>query len=407
MVFKGCIAIYHELFFKQVKPFAKWSVKIVNCFVIFNFKLRIMAKKMKWGVIVAIALLIVGMIAYPSISSSIKASKDAAEVGPPVGASPLRRQALNINAEVVKQQVLTDKTISIGSAMADEEVNLSFESSGKVIAIYFKEGTHVSAGDLLAKINDKPLQAQLKKLEAELPLARDRVYRQRTLLEKDAVSQEAFEQVTTDYEKLMADIELVKANIHQTELRAPFDGIIGLRSISEGAYTTPSTQIAKLTKVSPIKIEFSVNERYASDIADGTNILFRMETPDGVVREYHAKVYAVESTVDLVTRTLKVRATYPNTKEEILPGRLVSVEVSKHEITNALAIPSEAIIPEMGKSLVYLFKGGEAQPIEITAGLRTESQVQVLSGLNVGDTVITTGVMQLRTGMTVTIDNLN
>ncbi|GHT33371.1 MexH family multidrug efflux RND transporter periplasmic adaptor subunit [Bacteroidia bacterium] len=362
---------------------------------------------MKWGVIVAIALLIVGMIAYPSISSSIKASKDAAEVGPPVGASPLRRQALNINAEVVKQQVLTDKTISIGSAMADEEVNLSFESSGKVIAIYFKEGTHVSAGDLLAKINDKPLQAQLKKLEAELPLARDRVYRQRTLLEKDAVSQEAFEQVTTDYEKLMADIELVKANIHQTELRAPFDGIIGLRSISEGAYTTPSTQIAKLTKVSPIKIEFSVNERYASDIADGTNILFRMETPDGVVREYHAKVYAVESTVDLVTRTLKVRATYPNTKEEILPGRLVSVEVSKHEITNALAIPSEAIIPEMGKSLVYLFKGGEAQPIEITAGLRTESQVQVLSGLNVGDTVITTGVMQLRTGMTVTIDNLN
>ena len=226
------------------------------------------------------------------------------------------------------------------------------------------------------------------------------------MLEKDAVSQETYEQVATEYEKLMADIELVKANIAQTELRAPFDGIIGLRSVSEGAYVTSSSSvIAKLTKISPLKIEFSIPESYAAEVQDGTPILFRMEK-DGMMQNYKATVYAVESKVDMATRTLKVRATYPNPGENILPGRYTSVEISKREIKDALAIPSEAVIPEMGKDIVYLYKNGVAEPQEITIGIRTESRVQVLQGLNVGDTLITSGVMQLRTGMKVSIDNL-
>ena len=160
-----------------------------------------MTKRAKWGVTAAILLMIAGMIAYPQLKNKFKASQDAASVVPTSGTS-LRNQTLNINAEVLKYQSLTDKIMSTGSTLPDEEVDLAFESSGKVVAIYFTEGTHVKAGDLLAKINDKPLQAQLKKLEAQVPLAKDRVYRQRTLLEKDAVSQEAYEQVATEYEKL-------------------------------------------------------------------------------------------------------------------------------------------------------------------------------------------------------------
>ena len=261
-----------------------------------------MTKRAKWGVTTAILLMIAGMIAYPQLKNKFKASQDAASVVPTSGTS-LRNQTLNINAEVLKYQSLTDKIMSTGSTLPDEEVDLAFESSGKVVAIYFTEGSHVKAGDLLAKINDKPLQAQLKKLEAQVPLAKDRVYRQRTLLEKDAVSQEAYEQVATEYEKLMADIELVKANIAQTELRAPFDGIIGLRSVSEGAYVTSSSSvIAKLTKISPLKIEFSIPESYAAEVQDGTPILFRMEK-NGMMQNYKATVYAVESKVDMATRT--------------------------------------------------------------------------------------------------------
>jgi membrane fusion protein (multidrug efflux system) len=347
------------------------------------------------------------MALYPSVKNSLLAPDLATGDGASAPEYALRRAALNINAEIVKQQALVDKIIRIGTTLPDEEVDLSFESSGKVTAIYFREGAQVKGGDLLAKINDQPLQAQLRKLEAELPLARDRVYRQRTLLEKDAVSQEAYEQVSTEYEKLLADIELVRSHIAQTELRASFDGVIGLRSVSEGAFATPATVIAKLTRITPLKIEFSVPERYASDIAQGTPITFTLESADGVSRKRPATVYAVESKLDMETHSLRVRATYPNEDGAIQPGRYVSVEVTKQEIRDALAIPSESIIPEMGKNIVYLFKDGRAQPVEIATGLRTESHVQVQSGLTPGDTLITTGVMQLRTDMEVVIDQIN
>lgn len=365
-----------------------------------------MTSKVKWGVSGAILLLIAGMIVYPQLKNKWKASEDA-KTATSAGSKAPRSQVLNINAEILKYQTLSDKNITTGYTVPDEEVDLSFESSGKIIAIYFKEGTHVKEGELLAKINDKPLQAQLKKLEAQVPLAGDRVFRQRTLLERDAVSQEAYEQVTTEYEKLMADIELVKANIQQTELRAPFDGIIGLRSVSEGAYVTPSINIVKLTKISPIKIEFSVPEKYASDVKAGSSIVFRLESSDGMMREHNAQVYAVESTLEDATRSLKARATFPNTDSAIKSGRYLSVEVTRREIKDALTVPSEAIIPELGKNIVYLYKNGVAQPVELVTGIRTESRVQVLDGLAIGDTLITTGVMQLRTGMKVSIDNLH
>ncbi len=365
-----------------------------------------MTKKVRWGVTSLIVLLIAGMIIYPKVKQMLTAKQGGFESPVPSGTST-RNKILNINAEVIKPQPLTDKIVRTGSIIPDEEVDLSFESSGKVVSIYFTEGTHVKKGDLLAKINDSPLQAQLKKLEAQIPLAQDRVYRQRALLAKDAVSQEAFEQVQTELEKLMADIDLVKANITLTELRAPFDGIIGLRNVSEGAYATPSTVIAKLTKISPLKIDFSIPERYSGEVKAGTRILFTLESNSGIVQKHQATVYAVESKLELDTRTLNVRATYPNTNENILPGRLTEIEITKQEIQDAITVPSEAVIPEMGKNRVFKYVNGVAEPIEIKLGIRTESRVQALEGLTPGDTVITTGVMQLRKGMKVSIDNLN
>ncbi|MDR0744261.1 MAG: biotin/lipoyl-binding protein, partial [Tannerella sp.] len=158
-----------------------------------------MTKSVKWILIGIILLFIVGIVVYPRIKSELKAKE---ELSAPIVAPSQRRLPININAVVLKKQSLTDKFISTGTTIPDEEVDLSFESSGKIVNIYFNEGTHVKKGDLLAKINDKPLQAELKKLEAQIPLAKERVFRQGTLLKKDAVSQEAYEQVTTELEKL-------------------------------------------------------------------------------------------------------------------------------------------------------------------------------------------------------------
>lgn len=160
----------------------------------------------------------------------------------------INKRVLNVNAKIIKPQLLTDQIQISGSLMPDEEVDLSFETSGKIVEINFDEGSAVKKGQLLAKVNDRQLQAQLQRLVAQLKLAEDRVFRQNALLERDAVSKEAYEQVKTELATLNADIDLVKANIAMTELRAPFDGVIGLRQVSVGSYASPTTIVAKLTK---------------------------------------------------------------------------------------------------------------------------------------------------------------
>ena len=224
------------------------------------------------------------------------------------------------------------------------------------------------------------------------------------MLERDAVSKEAYEQVKTDLATLNADIELIKANILQTELRAPFDGVIGLRQVSAGTYASPTTIVAKLTKISPLKVEFAVPERYANDVKTGAGLEFTLE---GKLNTFHATVYARESKIDPTTHTLTIRALYPNANGAVLPGRYANIKLNKNEIKDAIAVPSEAIIPEMGKDKIFLYKSGKAEPVEVTTGIRTEAEVQILQGLNIGDTIITSGTLQLRTGLPITLDEIN
>lgn len=321
----------------------------------------------------------------------------------PVDKGPRRKSVLNVNGRIIRPQPLTDGITTLGNLLPDEEVDLSFETSGKIVAINFREGTPVRKGELLAKVNDKPLLAQLSRYEAQVKLAEDRLYRQSTLLAKDAVSQEAYEQARTDLATLNADIDIVRQNIALTELRAPFDGVIGLRNVSEGAYASPSVVVATLTKISPLKIDLFVPERYANQIRPGTPLSFTVE---GKNETFRARVYATESKVDIGTRTLAVRASYPNPGGHLLPGRFVSVQIRMHEIPDAIAIPTEALVPEMGVDKVYLYKSGRAQAVEVRTGLRTESSIQIIEGLQPGDTLITSGTLQLRTDLPVTLDTV-
>ena len=358
-----------------------------------------MKKRVKWSLV---ALVGAGLIGWGVYSQMPQPNEELAEADQVMTTQSRGKKALNINAVVVHPRMLTDEVPIIGSLIPDEEVNLSFETSGKIVEINFEEGTTVQKGQLLAKVNDRPLQAQLQRLVSQLKLAEDRVFRQDALLKRDAVSQEAYEQVKTELATLNADIESVEAQIAQTELRAPFDGIIGLRQVSVGTYASPTTIVAKLTKISPQKLEFSVSERYARDIQVGTNLTFTLE---GSLDTYHAQVYARESSLDINTHTLTVRALYPN-PSGIMPGRYASITLKRQEYKDALAIPSQAIVPEMGKDKVFLYRSGKAEPVEIVTGIRTDALVQAVKGLAAGDTVIISGTQQLRTGMDVTIDHI-
>lgn len=362
-----------------------------------------MNRKTKIIVFASIAVLILGMAFFPKIKQlfiSGSQDNDPTQRNAPGGTG---RSTLMVNATVLTPQTLNNMFRITGVLLPDEEVDLTFESSGKITNIYFEEGSFVRKGALLAKVNDAPLQAELKKLEAQLPLAEDRLYRQQTLLEKDAISQETYQSVATQLETLKADIELVKARIQQTELRAPFDGMIGLRQVSEGAYASPSVVISNLTKISPLKIEFSLTQNFVNMIKPGSEIFFTVENDLTV---YNASVYAIESRLDVRTFNLFARARYPNTDGRIKPGQSASVRINLDQIENAIVIPSISTVKEMGRDIAYLYNNGIAREIEIVTGMRTSSSVEVVNGLSIGDTLLTTGVMQLRNGMPVQIGQM-
>ncbi len=363
-----------------------------------------MATKKTFRLSITIILIIVllGIIFYPKLKPWILPDKMN---GPRSGSAMQGRgqQKLFASGYIIVPTEMNELYIGTATLLPDEEVELAFETSGKVVGIYFEEGRSIKKGELLAKINDKPLQAQLEKLQAQHKLQEEREFRQRQLLERDAISRESYDQVATELQSLQADINLVKARIAETELIAPFDGIVGLRMISEGAFANTQTKIARLVKISPLKIEFSVPERYAGEIQPGFPITFKIDGMQGI---FNASVYAVEPKINVETLTILVRALYPNKNGEIKPGRYASITARLSEINNAVSIPTEAVIPEMDGEKVFIYKSGKAEERKVTIGLRTESHIQIRTGLNFGDTLLTTAILQLRNDLPVQLDTL-
>ncbi len=361
-----------------------------------------MKKNARSYIIYILLLLVLGLILYPRIKPMF--SKSESPAGP--GGGPMQgmqQRALNVNALIISPERMVELINSSGTLLPDEEVDLSFETSGKIVGIYFREGSEVSKGDLLAKVNDRHLQAQLLRLKAQKRLAEDREFRQRTLLSRDAISQESYDQIVTELQTLEADIMLVEARIAETELRAPFDGVIGLRYLSEGSYANPNTRIARLVKLKPLKIEFFIPERYSGEVAPGFPIHF---TVNGILEPFYASVYAVDPKVDVRTRTIIARAIYENRDGLLKPGRFTAITLQLSETPDAIAIPTEALIPEMDGDRVFVYRNGRASSVNVRTGLRTATQIQILSGLSFGDTLLTSGVLQLRHGLPVTLDEI-
>jgi len=360
-----------------------------------------MNKRQRLVITILIIVFLSGIIFYPKykplLVRKIKGEKGAQ--------APIRQQQqkLNVVGYLIVPTNMSELINQTGTLLPDEEVDLSFETSGKIVKINFTEGTRVKKGDLLAKMNDRPLQAQLEKLQVQLKMSEAKEFREKSLLDRDAISQESYDQIQTDVQSIKADINLIKARISETELRAPFDGIIGLRNLSEGSFATSSTKIAPLVKIKPLKIEFSISEKYTSEIKIGYPITFKIVGSDKI---YSASVYAIEPKIDLELKTIVLRALYPNNDEELKSGRYAAVTLELSHMENTISIPTEAVIAEMEGEKVYIYKNGKAQTVKITLGLRTESKIQITNGLKFGDTLLITGIMQLRQNMPVVLDTV-
>ena len=337
-------------------------------------------------IIVAVVLL----LAIPKISFKGEKEKGSGGSGQQGG------QVLPVDAFVVKPTQFDRILVVTGTIIANETIEIKSEVSGKITGIYFKEGQAVKKGDLLIKIEDHELQAQLEKAKYNKKLNEDNEFRQRKLLEKEAISQEEYDNALNRLNTSNADIMLLQAQLDKTTIKAPFSGFIGFRYVSEGAYISPSVVMATLYNLDPAKIEFSIPAKHTSKVASGSRIYF---TSENDTTQLAGLVYAVEPQIDANTRTLKIRATTPNPNGKLLPGQFVTIRLVLEHLSKAIMIPTEAVVPEMDGSKVYLNDNGIAKESKIVIGERTERTIEILSGLNFGDTVLTSGILQLKPGL--------
>jgi membrane fusion protein (multidrug efflux system) len=351
---------------------------------------------MKRILIIIGVLLVVTILAIPKIQGLNE--------GQTTQSGSEARNPLSVDVHIVEPQIYENKIYSTGTLIANEDVQLRSEISGKIVEMRLQEGQQVKAGDLLIKINDSELQAQLKQVQFRLNLAEVREKRQRTLLERGGISQEQYDATLNELNVLRSEMDLIRAQIDKTEIKAPFDGVVGLRYVSTGSYITPSTQIATIQSINPIKVEFSIPERYAGIVKVGNKVVFNVQ---GQEKDFEAEIYAIEPRINIQTRTLMMRALADNTKGTLLPGAFANIELILEEIENSLMIPAISVIPELQGQKIYMLKNGVVAEQSISTGIRTERYVQVTDGLSPGDTVLTSGLLQVRNGMDVKVNKVD
>ena len=341
---------------------------------------------MKVGrLVVVLSLVLIGITIYfkkcNNVNSTAKADTNKG------------KPAVSVSAVVASPQELEYQIFASGSAMSNEEVQLRNEIPGKIVSINFKEGTKVNKGELLVKLYDDDLKAQLKKLLLQKELAEKMESRQKDLLTASGISQQDYEISLNNLNSIKADIELIQTSISKTEIRAPFDGTIGLKTVSLGAYLTSNTLIASIQDIDPLKLEFSIPEKFRDQISINTEISFTTESVEGI---FKGKIYAFEPRLDLNTRSFTVRAICPNTNLKIFPGAFAHITIPLKKIPDAILLPTQSVIPELKGESVFVSEGGIAKKVKVVSGIRNDSTIQITSGVQAGDTVLITGLMQVR-----------
>lgn len=317
----------------------------------------------------------------------------------PLAADP--EASLPVKVEEIQPAALQERLTTTGTVLANERVSIVSEVAGKVEEILFQEGSRVEAGEILVRLDTSTLVAERDRARHRQQLLQRQEARQRRLLDEGLISQEDYDFTLGELNVLEAELSLREAQLEKAEIRAPFAGIIGLRSVSPGAYVTSQTRVATLQDIDPVKVEFSVPEAYARDLRVGDSVRFRLK---GVAEEFSGRIYALEPAIDPDTRSLTLRARSPNPGGRLLPGAFAGVEVTIREVPDALSVPAIAVVPEMGGKKVFVLEEGRAVPRIVETGIRTDTRVQITRGLSPGERVIVSNIPRLRTGIEVEVE---
>lgn len=352
-----------------------------------------MNDKLKKVIIPIVIIIVIILLILPKVDFSKAENQNTKTSSSPTG----------IEALVVKPQKLQKNIEVTGEIRANESVAVKSEVSGKITGVHFEEGHQVKKGELLITINNDELLAIKKKLEQQIRFWETKKARQQSLYKQEAVSEEAYQETLTELENRKADLQEVKARLAKTYIRAPFAGTIGLRNVSPGEYISPETTIARVVDTHPVKVAFSIPGKYAGIVETGDSISF---SPEKQGEQYTGVMYAIESSIDAETRTLAIKAYADNEQNRLFPGQYAKVNVVLQQSKNALMVPAESIIPELRGHKVYIAKNNKAQPVPVKVGTRNPRLVEITHGLQAGDTIVTTGILEMSPGKTVKIDTL-
>lgn len=315
--------------------------------------------------------------------------------GQPVAGMPGGIAPVTVVTARVSPQDFTDRFTALGTARANESIEVTSRSSGIITGINFREGQRVRRGDLLVELDARQERAAISLEEAELKQAESVFRRSETLARTKAVSDADLEQLAAQVAIRKAQLSGAKARLDQLFIRAPFAGTIGLRRVSLGDLVGPETVITTLDDTATIRLEFALPELFIADLRTGLEI----EAQSAVypARRFRGKVVSVDSRVDPVTRAVTVIAEVPNSDRALKPGMFLTVALEKTR-EDVLLVPEEALVPREGKQFVYLVKDGRAIEREVTLGGRVPGLAEVRSGLEADATVITEGTQRVRDG---------
>lgn len=299
---------------------------------------------------------------------------------------------------VAAGETLENTLSTTGNLLPNEVVEIRPERSGRLTKLLFKEGTLVQKGTLLAELDRLELEAQLSKLKVNEAYNQRELKRAKDLLAIDGIAEEEYDRIALTLDQTRADIRVTEVALEKTRIRAPFNGRLGLRQLSEGAYVSPTDNLVQLQQTDPIKLEFEVPERFIRELKVGQKVIFSIE---GIKQNFLAEVYALSNQIDPGTRTLTVRARCSNPRGLLQPGNFARVQLVTSQNQSAILLPTDAVIPILNGQQVMVIKNGTVAAADVVTGQRLENVISIVEGINPGDTVILSGLLALKPGMPV------
>ncbi|MEO6696452.1 MAG: efflux RND transporter periplasmic adaptor subunit [Gammaproteobacteria bacterium] len=347
-----------------------------------------------------IKVIAVGIMLSLAISACTDGSGQK-DTKPSQGAKPQGPMAMPVEAAQVETATVTRDITAVGSLRANESVILRPEIAGRIQAIHFSEGENATQGAELVTLDATEFRAQLAETTATVKLNELNHRRAQEMVAKNLLSRQSYDEAQAKLAGSRAQQNIVEARLAKTKLFAPFAGVLGLRQVSPGDYIKEGQDIVNLEDIASLKLDFRVPETYLAEIKLDQEVNIEVDAYPG--RTFTGTVYAIDPRIDAQTRTVLLRARIPNTDLLLRPGMFARVRLVLEQRTAALLVPEQALVPKGEEQFVYRIVEGKALQTQVKIGQRRDGKVEIVQGLNSGDSVVTAGQTKLHDGSPVKV----